>query len=69
MSLKSEFAHMQVSVNRSANGPRLEIQDLRTGQTFYLDPLELESLAWSRHEDLAVLLDPSYRRWREEEGF
>jgi len=35
------------------------IQDLKSGMTNYLDPLELECLAWARHEDLTLLLDPS----------
>lgn len=62
MELKSEFAQVRVEVDLNANGPRLMVLDLRTGMTNYLDPLELESLAWARHEDLAPLLDP----WRGE---
>ena len=59
MELKSEFADVKIELDHSANGPRLMIQDLRTGMTNYLDPLELECLAWARHEDLTLLLDPS----------
>ena len=58
MELESEFGHVQVEVDNSANGVRLMIRDLKTGQTIFLDPLELEGLAWARHGDLAPLLDP-----------
>lgn len=61
--LRNEFAYVSVELDYDANGPRLKISDLRTGQVGYLDPLELESLAWSTHEDLAPLLNPSHRRW------
>jgi len=65
MELKSEFADVRVEVDNSANGPRLMIQDQKTGVTNYLDPLELECLAWARHEDLTLLLDPS-REFRQD---
>ena len=42
MELRSEFAHVRVEVDTTANGPRLMIQDIKTGATTYLDPLELE---------------------------
>ena len=58
MELESEFGHVQVELDNSANGSRLMIKDLKSGQTIYLDPLELEGLAWARHGDLAALLDP-----------
>lgn len=61
--LRNEFAYVAVELDYGANGPRLKITDVRTGHVGYLDPLELETLAWSTHEDLALLLDPSYRRW------
>ena len=70
--LESEFARIGIDIDRTGNGPRLKVQDLRTGRIGYLDPLELESLIWVRHEDLAPLLDPSLTRWRarlrEEDG-
>ena len=58
MELESEFGHVQVEKDDSGNGVRLMIKDLKTGQTIFLDPLELEGLAWARHGDLAPLLDP-----------
>lgn len=61
--LRNEFASISVEMDQGANGPRLKICDLRTGQVNHLDPLELESLAWSSHADLTILLDPSFRRW------
>jgi hypothetical protein len=64
--LKNEFAHVSVNLDRSANGDRLLIKDIRTGKTSYFDPLELESLLWSTHKDLTILLDPSQTRWVDE---
>lgn len=67
MELRSEFAHVRVEVDTTANGPRLMIQDIKTGATTYLDPLELETLAWMRHADLAPLLNPALSRWGDPE--
>ena len=64
--LQSEFARVLVKMDTSANGVRLMIQDLRTGKVGYLDPLELECLAWANHRDLAPLLHPSLTRWKSE---
>ena len=58
MELESEFGHVLVEKDTSGNGVRLMIKDLKSGQTIFLDPLELEGLAWARHGALAVLLDP-----------
>ncbi len=65
MELASEFASVAVSLDEDANGPRLRIEDLRTGQVGYLDPLELETLAWLPEGGLHKALDPSHHRWRE----
>ena len=65
--LESEFATVQVRVDRHANGPRLRVEDLRTGHVGYLDPLELETLAWLPEEMMQALLDPSAHRWRDPE--
>jgi hypothetical protein len=64
MHLRSEFAHIRLEVDTSGNGPRLRIEDVKTGKVGYLDPLELECLAWARHSQLAPLLDPSRTRWQ-----
>lgn len=61
--LHSEFATVRVSLDMSANGPRLRIVDQRSDRVGYLDPLELEALAWSRHQELVDILDPGATRW------
>lgn len=62
--IKNEFAAVEVEVDHQANGPRLRVEDLETGKTTYLDPLELENLAWVPHRALEPLMDPSAFRWR-----
>ena len=63
--IESEFASVRVSVDDGGNGPRLRIEDLKTGQVGYLDALELETLAWLPEGGLHKLLDPSLVRWRD----
>jgi hypothetical protein len=65
MELTSEFASVEVTLDHDGNGPRLKIVDLKTGQVGFLDPLELETLAWLPEGGLHKLLDPSLLRWRE----
>jgi hypothetical protein len=65
MELTSEFASVGVSLDHDGNGPRLRIEDLKTGQIGFLDPLELETLAWLPEGGLHKLLDPSLLRWRD----
>jgi hypothetical protein len=62
----SEFAEVSVHVDRTANSPRLRLEDLRTGRVRYLDALALESIIWMPPERLAALCDPSAGRWRGE---
>jgi len=66
MELKSEFAGVVVELDKLGNGPRLMIRDIRTGKTNYLDPLELEALAWVSHDQLEPFLNPSITRWVEQ---
>jgi hypothetical protein len=61
----SEFAEVTVAVDSTANGPRLRLQDARTGLVRYLDALELETIVWLPEGHLTQLLDPSADRWRE----
>jgi hypothetical protein len=61
----SEFASVALSIDYEGNGPRLRIEDLKTGQIGFLDALELETLAWLPEGGLHKLLDPSLLRWRE----
>ena len=62
----SEFAAVSVSINGAGNGPRLRIEDLRTGHVGFLDALELETLCWLPEGGMHALLDPSLHRWRSE---
>lgn len=62
----SEFAEVSVTVDVEANGPRLRLEDLRTGRVRYLDALELETIVWLPDERLTALLDPSANRWRDD---
>jgi hypothetical protein len=63
--VSSEFASVSLSIDHDGNGPRLRIEDLKTGQVGYLDALELETLAWLPEGGLHKLLDPSFLRWRD----
>ena len=64
MILANEFAQVEVVLDETGNGPRLRVVDLKTGKAGYLDPLELESLAWATKDELAPLMDPAASRWR-----
>lgn len=57
----NEFAAVSVTVDDSANGPRLRLEDHRGERVRYLDPLQLEALVWASDEQLRVLLDPGGR--------
>ena len=61
----SEFAEVDVRVDTTANGPRLRLEDVRTGRVRFLDALELETIVWLPEGHLQQLLDPSADRWRE----
>ncbi len=63
--VSSEFATVALSIDHDGNGPRLRIEDLKTGHVGFLDALELETLAWLPDGGLHKLLDPSLLRWRE----
>jgi ketosteroid isomerase-like protein len=65
MEISSEFGAVEVSVDRSGNGPRLKLEDLKSGHVGFLDALELETLAWLPEGALHPLLDPSAVRWRD----
>jgi hypothetical protein len=63
--IDNEFGGAHVSRDDRGNSPRLRITDLRSGKSILLDALELETLAWVRHDELAPLLDPSASRWQD----
>lgn len=56
--LTSEFARVSVALDGEGNGDRLRVTDLGSGAEIYLDPLELASLARSRHERLRSVIVP-----------
>lgn len=62
----SEFAQVRVGIDDTGNGPRLRLEDLRTGRVRYLDALELETIVWLAEGRMQRLLDPSADRWRED---
>jgi hypothetical protein len=49
--LTNEFASVRVSLDASANGPRLLVEDLETGARIFLDPLELASFCLATDAD------------------
>ena len=61
----SEFAEVRARIDTDANGPRLRLEDLKTGRVRFLDALELETLVWLPDGHLRQLLDPSADRWRD----
>jgi hypothetical protein len=63
--VSSEFATVALSIDHGGNGPRLRIEDLKTGHVGFVDALELETLAWLPEGGLHKLLDPSLLRWRD----
>lgn len=52
-----------MTFDRSGNGIRLRLEDLRTGRVRFLDALELETIVWLSDGHLNELLDPSSDRW------
>jgi hypothetical protein len=61
----NEFAEVAVSIDRAGLGPRLRLEDRKTGRVRYLDALELETIVWLEEGHLKQLLDPSADRWRD----
>lgn len=64
--IHSEFAEVSCRTDAGGNGPRLRLEDLRTGRVRFVDALELETIIWLPEGRLDELLDPSAHRWREE---
>lgn len=62
--VENEFASVSVRLDGEGNSTRLRVEDLRTGQVGFLDPLQLEALVHLADERLDWLLDPSADRWR-----
>ena len=58
---QSEFAMVQVKRDESANGVRLLIRDMATGNHIYLEPMELEALTRVDHSFFIPLVAPATR--------
>jgi hypothetical protein len=65
--VRNEFGIVAVELHGDGDRQSLRIEDLRSGTSIELDALELECLAFARHEDLSSLLDPSRTRWSGED--
>ncbi|MCI2423768.1 hypothetical protein MOQ72_40815 [Saccharopolyspora sp. K220] len=59
MILRNEFATVEVLLNDSANGPRLQVRDAETQREVLLDLLEVESLTRMSHDDFAQFVRPA----------
>jgi len=49
--LMNEFAVVRLSLDIAGNGPRLLVEDAETGDSIFLEPLELASLCLATPED------------------
>jgi hypothetical protein len=58
MVLQSEFGGVVLSKDTTANGDRLRVLGITSGVEIYLDPLELERIAVSGHDAIALLVSP-----------
>lgn len=56
LSLRNEFAMVEVSVHTDANGARLILRDTESGDQIALDPLELEALTRLSHSDFGPII-------------
>jgi len=61
MLIANEFAAVDVQLDTTGKGPRLRIEDKSTGVHVFLDPIELQALAWATHKDLAVFARPFFK--------
>lgn len=65
MTVRNEFAAVEIELDSEGNGDRLRVEDLDSSRVVYLDALQLENIVWMPDDELSALMDPS-RRWREE---
>jgi len=61
LELRNEFAWVRIAIDQAGNGPRLHLEDRKSGLEIRLDPLELAALAVLHHAEVALLADPSRR--------
>ena len=59
--LKNEYASVKVTVDTAGKGTRLKVEDVSSGSVIYLDPIELQALAWATREDLSVFTRPYFK--------
>jgi hypothetical protein len=59
--LKNEYASVKVTVDTEGKGTRLKVEDLSSGSVIYLDPIELQALAWATKEDLSIFTRPYFK--------
>jgi hypothetical protein len=65
--LANEFAAVRVSLDRTGNGPRLLVEDVESGGSVWLTPLELASFCLATDRDRADWLRVGdYRDERDE---
>ena len=59
--LKNEYASVKVTVDTEGKGTRLKVEDVSSGSTIYLDPIELQALAWATKDDLSIFTRPYFK--------
>ena len=59
--LKNEYASVKVTVDTEGKGTRLRVEDVASGSVIYLDPIELQALAWATKEDLSIFTRPYFK--------
>lgn len=60
----NEFAKVRLRVLPVGNGLRVQVEDVISGITAELDPLELLGIAWSSAEDREQFVNPAeMSRW------
>jgi hypothetical protein len=59
--LKNEYASVKVTVDTEGKGTRLKVEDVSSGSVIYLDPIELQALAWATKEDLSIFTRPYFK--------
>lgn len=59
--ISNEYASVEVEAVIQDRGSMLKITDLSTSKTFYLDPLELQALAWATHKDMYIFARPFFK--------
>lgn len=56
LSIRSEFAMVELQIRSGASGPRVLLRDVEADTSITLDPLELEALTRLDHESFGPLI-------------